>query len=106
MRNKRLTVEYKVFGFRLHVIFAASVERTSAKLRFPSGPHADAIFITDPSEPMVAHLVLSRKPLPGTIAHEAGHAIWYMLKTVDAFDEETFMYHLDDLVNQIHHKLA
>jgi hypothetical protein len=102
MANRRTSVTFAVFGYVVHVIIAANVERTGRRLG-EDLTGADAGYVTKADDPMRGWLVLSTRPEPGTISHESSHAIRAMLEAVGAtLDDETFAYHLDYLVGRIH----
>ena len=47
-------------------------------------------------------LLLSPKPTPGVIAHEAYHCVCRMFNYLGINDEEATAYHLDYLIDSIH----
>ena len=101
MPNRRTTFRFDVFEFSLTIILAESVQQTARRLGV-NITGAYACFITQGDKPAHGWLIFDTNPSPGTIAHEASHAIWRMLTDVGAMDDETFAYHLHHLVGGIH----
>jgi len=102
MADKRTTVKFDVFGYAFTVIKTESVQRTANRLG-GHVPGAFAQFMTKEGRPIHGYLVFATDPDPGHVAHEASHAVWYMLKGAGAeLDDETFAYHLQHLVAHIH----
>lgn len=102
-------LSYPVFqGYYVHVVFTDNLKKSAAS-RFVKGTEfsakmdaAEAIHL--PSSHGRSLVLLPYKASPGTIAHEAYHAIRYMLKEYAGvkLDNEIVAYHLGHLVDEIH----
>jgi hypothetical protein len=104
-RNRSTRVVFPVFsGFAVRVVLARNVAATGKRLGEKSDlSQAAAAFISSSTPTLVGWLVFEVMPDPGTIAHEASHAVRALARHVGTnFDEETFAYHLGHLVGHIH----
>lgn len=103
-RNRSTRVSFPVYCYEVRIIFTRDIVATGRRLGEPDDlTHAGAGLITLDKHPSCCWLLLGTKPTPGTIAHEAGHAIHALAKAAGTIlDEETFCYHLGHLVEHIH----
>jgi hypothetical protein len=99
-----MTVRFPVYKYEVRVIFSRDLVATGRRLQEPDDlSQAGAGSITQDQHPRTGWLVFGRRPTPGDIAHEAGHAIYALAKCVGTtLDEETFCYHQAALVERIH----
>jgi hypothetical protein len=103
--NKQTKVRFPVFGYEVRVIFSRDLIATGRRLGADLTGDA-AAWVTNDEHPNVGYLVFAAAPSPGTISHEASHAVREMLESRGAtLDNETFAYHIDFLVERIHKAL-
>jgi hypothetical protein len=102
--NRRTIVRFPIYQYEVRVIFVRDIVATGRRLGEKDDlTHAGAASITFDSRPGVGWLLFEPRPRPGRVAHEASHAICGLQKAAGTtFDEETFAYHLDHLVERIH----
>ena len=101
--NRRTKLKFDVYQFQITVILARDLAATGRCLGVDLKGAIAAFVPGDPKTPKRTWIVLGLEPDEATVAHEASHAVRYMLKYAGArADNEAFAYHLDYLVGRIH----
>ena len=109
MKNKIEVIDFPVFcSYLVHVEIARDIGKALKQYKktenVPWGDdgHDTAVTISVKNEPL-SFIFLQPTNSPGTIAHEALHAMDRMMDYVDVeYDSETRAYHLGYIVNKIH----
>lgn len=100
MRTHRHKIQFPIFGeFHIRVSFVADVVAESKKLSAEVSPLSIAYTVLETGK---AHIVLAHHADAETIAHEAFHAVWALMKYVGAeLEDEVVAYHLGHVVGLI-----
>lgn len=103
LKERVRKVYFPVFTYTAHIIVTSDVvgsRRNRSSILGPFEGTATAIHSYAGRE---SFIFITKDATPGTVAHEAWHCVYAIMKWAGALiDNETVAYHLDHLVDEIH----